>query len=627
MQGKRAYKRTHQNMTKESILDKVMNMVEEMDMGIDTTLETADVDNEVEYTPKTIKTQKSDQTFAEFNLPEKLVQSLTRMNFHTPTPIQAQTIPLALAGKDILGSAQTGTGKTGAFGIPLIAKLIENPTMTALVMTPTRELATQVMTMLQELIPVAGIKTALLIGGEPMPKQFMQLKNVPRLVVGTPGRINDHLVRGTLKLNRTGFLVLDETDRMLDMGFSIQIDAIAEHLPKARQTLLFSATMPSNIVKLSARYLRNPERITVGSTTAPTLNVKQESILVNESDKYNALLDQLQNREGSVIIFVKTKHGTERLADKLCNQDFRADAIHGDLQQRKRDRVIQSFRDKKFTVLVATDVAARGLDIPHIEHVINYDLPQVPEDYIHRIGRTGRAGATGEAVNLLTPGDKAKWRAIQRLIDPNMKEEYESKSGPQQRSGGKGKSSFGGRPQRSGYNENRGQRDNSRPFDRREGNRPSFGAGRPSYEDRPQRAASAGRPSYSDDRPQRSERPSFGGGRPSFGDRPQRGDRPAFGGGRPSFGGDRPQRNERPSFGDRPQRSDRPAFGGRPSYSEDRPQRSSGGRPSFGGGKPSFGGDRNSGGSKPFARRDGSKPFGAKKGPGNGPRRGFKKAA
>jgi superfamily II DNA/RNA helicase len=356
------------------------------------------------------------QDFNGFGLPPKLLQALARVGFTEPTPIQAQTIPLTLKGRDVLGSAQTGTGKTAAFGIPLIAQMMERPDDTALILTPTRELATQVMKAVQELIPVSTIKTALLIGGEAMPRQFRQLDQKPRLIVGTPGRVNDHLDRGTLKLDKTRFLVLDETDRMLDMGFGIQIDKIVAFIPQDRQTLLFSATMPKNIMKVAAKYLRNPERVEVGSTNTPIANIQQEQIHTSDGDKYKNLLTQLEQRMGSVIIFVKTKHGTERLADKLNKADHRADAIHGDLQQRRRDRVISSFREKKYRILVATDVAARGLDIPHIAHVINYDMPQCPEDYIHRIGRTARAGAEGSAVNLITPADSDKWRAIHRLI-------------------------------------------------------------------------------------------------------------------------------------------------------------------------------------------------------------------
>ena len=355
------------------------------------------------------------QDFNGFGLPSKLLKALARIDYTTPTPIQAQTIPLALEGKDVLGSAQTGTGKTAAFGIPLIAHLMANPDSMALVMTPTRELAAQVRTALLPLLPVE-IKTALLIGGDSMFKQISQLAPHPRLIIGTPGRINDHLARGTLKLQNTDFLVLDETDRMLDMGFGIQIDKILTYVSNDRQTLLFSATLPANIVKLSGKYMRSPERIAVGSTTTPVENIQQELIHTTDTEKYTQLLAQLDQRSGSVIIFVKTKFGTEKLAKKLCQSDHQADAIHGDLQQRRRDRVIRNFRDQRYRILVATDVAARGLDIPHIEHVINFDLPQCPEDYIHRIGRTARAGASGCAVNLLTPADGTKWRAIHRLI-------------------------------------------------------------------------------------------------------------------------------------------------------------------------------------------------------------------
>jgi ATP-dependent RNA helicase DeaD len=355
--------------------------------------------------------------FNGFGLAPKLLQALARMQFTMPTPIQAAAIPLGMAGDDILGSAQTGTGKTGAFGIPLISRLMENPAAIALVMTPTRELATQVMATLEQIIPVQTIRTALLIGGESMHRQLRQLEHHPRVVVGTPGRINDHLARGTLKLNNARFLVLDETDRMLDMGFGPQIDKIIHYMPKERQTMMFSATLPDNIVKLSRKYLNNPKRIAVGSTTTPIVKIRQEMIKVSETDKYQHLLAELQTRAGSILIFVKTKYGTEKLARRLQKDQHQADAIHGDLQQRRRDRVIQGFRDKKYRILVATDVASRGLDIPHIEHVFNYDLPQVPEDYIHRIGRTARAGAEGSAVNFITSADHAKWNAIHRLMN------------------------------------------------------------------------------------------------------------------------------------------------------------------------------------------------------------------
>ncbi len=365
------------------------------------------------------------ENFNALGLRPELLRALTTLNFTTPTPIQAAAIPAALAGKDIMGTAQTGTGKTAAFGIPLISHLLNHPQDTALVMTPTRELAAQVLDQLQKMLgQQSPIRTALLIGGEPMPKQLRQLQARPRLIVGTPGRINDHLQRRSVKLNATRFLVLDETDRMLDMGFGVQIDKILSYMPEQRQTLLFSATLPNNILKLSGKYLTDPQRISTGTTNAPAARVKQETIQLAEADKYDQLLLQLQQREGSIIVFVKTKWGADKMAKKLRGLNHAADAIHGDLRQNQRDKAIRAFRNCETRIMIATDIAARGLDIPHIEHVINYDLPQCAEDYIHRIGRTARNGAEGEAVNLVTPQDKKKWSAIHRLLNPNAKPEH-----------------------------------------------------------------------------------------------------------------------------------------------------------------------------------------------------------
>lgn len=375
--------------------------------------------------------------FTGFGLPDALLASLERIKYTTPTPIQAQAIPLAMNGRDILGSAQTGTGKTAAFGIPLIAKLMTMPRGSALVLTPTRELAVQIVKILQSMLDrSSGIRAALIIGGESMSLQINQLRSRPRIIVGTPGRINDHLERGTLMLNDVAFLVLDETDRMLDMGFSPQLERIAKFLPKNRQTLMFSATMPANIMQLSAKYLNNPERITVGASNTAVPKIKQDILYTTHEEKYGLLLKELSERTGSVLIFVKTKHGCDRLAEKLTRQNYTAEAIHGDLQQRKRDRVIQAFRDKKHRIMVATDIASRGLDIPHIEHVINYDLPQCPEDYIHRIGRTARAGAEGSALCLIAPEDNSKWKAIHRLMHPTEAAAPRHPSGGSESNGG-----------------------------------------------------------------------------------------------------------------------------------------------------------------------------------------------
>ena len=289
-------------------------------------------------------------------------------------------------------------------------------------MCPTRELATQVMEAIKSIISdKINIKSALLIGGESMQKQLRQLGNRSRIIVGTPGRINDHLKRKSLNLSSTKYLVLDETDRMLDMGFTPQIEMILKFVPKDHQTLLFSATLPQNILRISDRYLNKPERISTGATSVPIAKIKQETLQVFKENKYDELIDQFLARKGSILVFVKTKRGADKMVKKLKEEGHSADAIHGDLRQSKRDRVINSFRKGLKRILIATDVAARGLDIPLIQHVINYDLPQVPEDYVHRIGRTARAGSEGSALTFLTPDDRSMWNSINKLIDPNFK--------------------------------------------------------------------------------------------------------------------------------------------------------------------------------------------------------------
>ncbi len=362
------------------------------------------------------------ENFKLLKIEDSLKNSLNKMNFTKPTPIQGMAIPAALEGKDILGTAQTGTGKTLAFSIPLINKLILDKNAFALVMCPTRELATQVMEAIKSIISdKINIKTALLIGGESMQKQLRQLGNRSRIIVGTPGRINDHLKRKSLNLSATKYLVLDETDRMLDMGFTPQIEMVLKFVPKDHQTLLFSATLPQNILRISERYLNKPERISTGATSVPIAKIKQETLQVFKENKYDELIDQFLARKGSILVFVKTKRSADKMVKRLKEEGHSADAIHGDLRQSKRDRVINSFRKGLKRILIATDVAARGLDIPLIQHVINYDLPQVPEDYVHRIGRTARAGSDGSALTFLTPDDRSMWNSINKLIDPNFK--------------------------------------------------------------------------------------------------------------------------------------------------------------------------------------------------------------
>jgi ATP-dependent RNA helicase DeaD len=412
------------------------------------------------------------ENFNSLNLEKTLMDAIAVINFKTPTPIQAQAIPVALEGKDILGTAQTGTGKTAAFGIPLVNFLLKTQKDTALVMTPTRELATQVMQTMTSLIGRGNIRTALLIGGDSMQKQLRQMQRNPRLIVGTPGRINDHLERRTLKLQNTTFLVLDESDRMLDMGFTPQINQVLKTVPEKHQTLLFSATLANNIIRLAERYLRNPVRISVGSTSTPIDKIKQEVVHVKDGDKYNQLIKEIYNRQGAILIFVKTRRGAEKMVKRLKYDDHDADAIHGNLRQNKRDKVIKAFRNAHFRILVGTDVASRGLDIPAIKHVINFDLPQLPEDFIHRIGRTARAGAEGSALSFIGGDDRSKWNAIQRLIDPNFKQDKNSgaRKGSGARRGGK---SFDRRGSR-GSDRFLDRKPSSR-FKRRDDSRSSFG--------------------------------------------------------------------------------------------------------------------------------------------------------
>ena len=388
-------------------------------------------------------------SFEDLNLSQALYKALKKIDFKEPTPIQAQAIPLAMQGKDILGSAQTGTGKTAAFSIPLIESILSSDSSTALVLTPTRELAKQVMEVIKSLLSdLNHINTACLIGGEQITTQLKQLKKKPRIIVGTPGRVNDHLDRKSLKLNLTNYLVLDETDRMLDMGFGVQIDSILKFIPKDRQTLLFSATLPQGIVKLSSKYLSNPERVSVGATNVIATNVKHDVLKIKHEAKYDELLEQINEREGSILVFVKTKHGTDKMAKNLSKDGFRSESLNGNLRQSKRDKVMKNFREQKFRILVATDIAARGLDVPHIEHVINYDLPQLAEDFIHRMGRTGRAGSSGSALSFIAPKDSVKWNEIQRMLDPTMKKDSGgrgTKSSTNNRKSSTRSKSFGGR--------------------------------------------------------------------------------------------------------------------------------------------------------------------------------------
>ena len=371
-------------------------------------------------------------SFSEYRLSDNLNKSLRDLRFNKPTEIQCKTIPLGIEGSDILASAETGSGKTASYLIPLINKISKEGKTSGLILTPTRELAQQVSEVCNSLLGYkSNINLALIVGGASMQNQLVQLKKKPKIIIGTPGRINDLLEKKSLILKYFNYFVLDEADRMLDMGFQDQVEKIIQYLPIKRQSLLFSATLPKEIIKLSSKYLKNPIRVNVKENKVIKTQIKQKVLNTKTEMKYDQLVDEISLRKGSILIFVRTKYSTEKLKKRLKKDTVKSLALHGDLRQNKRSRILKDFRDDKFRILIATDIASRGLDVPHIEHVINYDLPQVPEDFIHRIGRTARAGSVGEAVSFVTPNDKRMWKSIEKLMEnlknPDHKNQEDSK--------------------------------------------------------------------------------------------------------------------------------------------------------------------------------------------------------
>ena len=365
--------------------------------------------------------------FTELGLSKKLISSLNKINFINLTPIQEECIPLTLEGNDILASAETGSGKTGAYIIPVVSFIEKSKKNKTIILVPTRELAKQIMDVANLFFSKKEkFNSMILIGGESIKDQIFRLKRNPKIIICTPGRAIDHLKRKTLNLKDVSTLILDETDKMLDMGFGPDIENIIRLTPKERQTLMFSATIPKKIVKVAELYLNNPKRITIGKENEIPKNIKQEVKKIKSNEKYDELKKELISRKGSILVFMKTKHGSDRLAKRLKNHEIISQAIHGDLSQNKRNKIIQQFRNNKFNILIGTDIISRGLDIPDIEHVINYDLPQVPEDFIHRMGRTARAGKSGKVLTFITPENLKLWKEIDKLI--NSKSEKKSKS-------------------------------------------------------------------------------------------------------------------------------------------------------------------------------------------------------
>ena len=360
-------------------------------------------------------------TFTDLGLNARFVSRLNAVGLKSPTPIQAKSIPLALNGRDVLGIAQTGTGKTAAFGIPLVVALSKRREKAAaksargLILAPTRELASQIVQSLQSL--TADLRITLVVGGKSINAQAQKLSRGTDILVATPGRLIDLMDRRAVDLSATRFLVLDEADQMLDIGFVHALRRIAPQLGKDRQTMMFSATMPKAMADLSRDYLTNPERVEVSPPGKVADKVAHSVHFVSREKKQDLLIDLLdRHREDRALVFSRTKHGAERLMKHLDKIGFSATSIHGNKSQGQRDRAIEAFKAGSVRILVATDVAARGIDIPGVEHVYNYDLPNVPENYVHRIGRTARAGRTGQAVAFCSTEEMGELKAIERIL-------------------------------------------------------------------------------------------------------------------------------------------------------------------------------------------------------------------
>ena len=529
------------------------------------------------------------KTFADFSLDESLQKALESLGFTTPTPVQEQSIPAAMEGKDLLVSSQTGSGKTAAFLLPTLNALAGQETFvpfkermkavtqpSILVISPTRELAQQVC---QDAIAfvrhMKGVRVAAIMGGMPFGKQIQQLKGA-QVVVATPGRLLDLVNRRQIKLDKVDSLIVDEADRMLDLGFSEDLEAISDLAANRKQTLMFSATFAPRIINLAERMMNEPERIAIETGHSTNTDITQTLHWTDGFEHKKKLLNHWLSEEDvdQAVVFASTQEDTDMLAEELAEAGHSVVALHGAMPQTVRNRRLRSIREGRAKILVATDVAARGLDVPTISHVINFGLPMKNEDYVHRVGRTGRAGRTGKAITLATYRERGKIRALEDYLDARLNvseiEGLEPSPPPARgsRDGGRGRNGGGRRDGgRGGFGGGRRFEGESN-FKRREG-----GEDRPrrSYDDKPR----GDRPSYGEDRPKRS----FGGEdrpRREFNNDRPRGDRPSYGEDRPkrSFGGeDRPRRefnNDRPrregGFEDRPRRE----------FNNDRPRREGG---------------------------------------------------
>lgn len=362
-------------------------------------------------------------TFKELGISQPIMRALEKMGFEEATPIQGETIPLAMQGMDVIGQAQTGTGKTAAFGIPILEKIdTKQRSIQALIVAPTRELAIQVAEEINRLAKFIGIRALPVYGGQHMDRQIRSLKDRPQIVVATPGRLLDHLRRKTIRVDNVQTAVLDEADEMLNMGFIDDIREILKSIPEEKQTLLFSATMPKEIRDIATNLMKDPKEVKIKAKELTVENIVQYFIEIPEKFKFDTLSNHLDiNDPDLAIVFARTKKRVDEVAEGLQVRGFRAEGIHGDLTQGKRMSVLNKFKHGRVDVLVATDVAARGLDISGVTHVYNFDIPQDPESYVHRIGRTGRAGRMGEAISFITPREMAHLKLIEKTTKSKMK--------------------------------------------------------------------------------------------------------------------------------------------------------------------------------------------------------------
>lgn len=516
------------------------------------------------------ETQEVEVTFDGLNISKELLFVLTKNKFTKPTPIQHQVIPTALKGNDVVGIAQTGTGKTLAFGIPMIQRLITTGGQ-GLILLPTRELAIQVDEMICKIGSSFKIKTVVLIGGASINNQIIALKRNPQIIIATPGRLADHLEHKTTSLKDIAMVVLDEADRMFDVGFAPQIRAIMKQTPKDRQTLLFSATMPQEIIEIANSYMENPTRVEIAPAGTTAEFVEQEMFFISKEAKTQLLDKVLDENKGSVLVFVRTRYGAKRLTNEVNAMGHKAAEIHSDRSLFQRKEALAGFKAGKYRVLIATDIAARGIDVKEISLVVNYDLPDDLSDYVHRIGRTGRNGCLGRAVSFVTKQERFDIQRIERMVKKEIKELETGDLPDRRKSPAPEEERFFGRDNdrnserggsntrnRNGRNNNRHDSRNSRGNDRgydRGGDRNSERGGDRNVSEVEndfietsrnfdRKPASNDRDSSTDRKPFGNRRPPVGGRKPAFGGKPF-GEKKSFGAKKPfgakkSFGDKKP---------------------------------------------------------------------------------------